>query len=63
MVWLGYVYRLFLIHASEKGESQLSNEFKFPIAAFHHAMEAYLVPDLLKKAYGTHDFTHLQCRR
>ncbi|KAL0577309.1 hypothetical protein V5O48_004665 [Marasmius crinis-equi] len=31
---------------------RLSNEFKFPIAAFHHAMEAYLVPDLLKKAYG-----------
>ena len=31
---------------------QLSNEFKFPIAAVHHAHEAYLVPDLLKKAYG-----------
>ncbi|KAL0577323.1 hypothetical protein V5O48_004679, partial [Marasmius crinis-equi] len=31
---------------------RLSNEFKFPIAAFHHAMETYLVPDLLKKAYG-----------
>ncbi|KAH6910348.1 amidohydrolase [Coprinopsis sp. MPI-PUGE-AT-0042] len=31
---------------------RLSNEFKFPIAAFHHASEAYLVPDLLKKAYG-----------
>lgn len=31
---------------------KISNEFKFPIAAFHHAMEAYLVPDLLKKAYG-----------
>ena len=31
---------------------KLSNEFKFPIAAFHHASEAYLVPDLLKKAYG-----------
>ncbi|KAG6903044.1 hypothetical protein C0995_007477 [Termitomyces sp. Mi166 len=31
---------------------QLSNEFKFSIAAFHHAHEAYLVPDLVKKAYG-----------
>ena len=39
---------------------QLSNEFEFPIAAFHHAMETYLVPDLLKKAYGgkTHDMLH-----
>jgi len=31
---------------------QLTNEFKFSIAAFHHAHETYLVPDLLKKAYG-----------
>jgi len=31
---------------------RLTNEFKFPIAAFHHASEAYLVPDLLKKTYG-----------
>jgi hypothetical protein len=31
---------------------QLSNEFKFPIAAVHHAHEAYLVPDVLKRAYG-----------
>ena len=31
---------------------QLTNEFKFPIAAFHHAHETYLVPDLLKQAYG-----------
>ncbi|KAJ7815352.1 family 9 carbohydrate esterase [Mycena leptocephala] len=31
---------------------QLSNEFKFPISAFHHASEAYLVPDLIKKTYG-----------
>ncbi|KAG5648505.1 hypothetical protein DXG03_003116 [Asterophora parasitica] len=37
---------------------RLSNEFKFPIAAFHHASEAYLVPDLLKKAYVT-DSRHL----
>ncbi|KAH8915276.1 hypothetical protein BT69DRAFT_1356805 [Atractiella rhizophila] len=29
-----------------------SNEFKFPIAAFHHAHEAYLVPDRLKETYG-----------
>ncbi|KIY48772.1 hypothetical protein FISHEDRAFT_65620 [Fistulina hepatica ATCC 64428] len=32
---------------------RLTNEFKFSIAAFHHAHETYLVPDLLKKAYGT----------
>ncbi|KAF9501563.1 carbohydrate esterase family 9 protein [Pleurotus eryngii] len=32
---------------------RLSNEFSFPIAAFHHASEAYLVPDTLKKAYGS----------
>ncbi|KAF8530567.1 hypothetical protein BU17DRAFT_35761 [Hysterangium stoloniferum] len=31
---------------------RLTNEFKFPIAAFHHAQEAYLVPDLIKKAWG-----------
>ncbi|KZT28937.1 carbohydrate esterase family 9 protein [Neolentinus lepideus HHB14362 ss-1] len=31
---------------------RLSNEFEFPIAAFHHAHEAYLVPDVLKRAYG-----------
>ncbi|KAJ8496327.1 hypothetical protein ONZ45_g12505 [Pleurotus djamor] len=31
---------------------RISNEFQFPIAAFHHAHEAYLVPDTLKKAYG-----------
>ncbi|EUC66936.1 carbohydrate esterase family 9 protein [Rhizoctonia solani AG-3 Rhs1AP] len=34
------------------GIVRLSNEFKFLIAAFHHAHEAYLVPDLLKQAYG-----------
>ncbi|KAG8824267.1 hypothetical protein FRC19_002150 [Serendipita sp. 401] len=31
---------------------RLTNEFKFSITAFHHAHEAYLVPDLLKKMYG-----------
>ncbi|KAF7323766.1 Carbohydrate esterase family 9 protein [Mycena kentingensis (nom. inval.)] len=31
---------------------RLTNEFKFPIAAFHHSHEAYLVPDLLEQAYG-----------
>ncbi|VDB85240.1 unnamed protein product [Peniophora sp. CBMAI 1063] len=31
---------------------RLSNEFKFSIAAVHHASEAYLVPDVLKRAYG-----------
>ena len=32
---------------------QLTNEFKFSIAAFHHAHEAYLAPDLLRKMYGS----------
>lgn len=31
---------------------KLSNEFQFQIAAFHHASEAYLVPGVLKNAYG-----------
>ncbi|KAF8737942.1 hypothetical protein AX14_012122 [Amanita brunnescens Koide BX004] len=31
---------------------RLSNEFKFPIASFHHAAEAYLVPDVLKRTWG-----------
>lgn len=31
---------------------RLTNEFNFSIAAFHHAHETYLVPDLLKKAFG-----------
>jgi imidazolonepropionase-like amidohydrolase len=30
---------------------RLTNEFQFPLAAVHHAHEAYLVPDLLKQAY------------
>ncbi|KAK7032843.1 carbohydrate esterase family 9 protein [Favolaschia claudopus] len=34
------------------GIVRLSNEFKFPVSAFHHAAEAYLVPDLIKKTYG-----------
>ncbi|KAK0457772.1 uncharacterized protein EV420DRAFT_1271277 [Desarmillaria tabescens] len=34
------------------GIVRLTNEFKFSLAAFHHAHETYLVPDLLKKAYG-----------
>ncbi|KAJ7268559.1 hypothetical protein C8J57DRAFT_1325544 [Mycena rebaudengoi] len=31
---------------------RLSNEFEFPIASIHHAGETYLVPDLLKRAWG-----------
>lgn len=31
---------------------RLTNEFQFPIAAFHHAHETYLVPGTLKQAYG-----------
>ncbi|KZT52272.1 carbohydrate esterase family 9 protein [Calocera cornea HHB12733] len=34
------------------GFVRITNEFKFPVAAFHHAHEAYLVPDLLKKTWG-----------
>jgi imidazolonepropionase-like amidohydrolase len=29
-----------------------SNEFKFPVRAFHHAHETFLVPEILKRAYG-----------
>ncbi|KAH8924813.1 hypothetical protein BT69DRAFT_1318637 [Atractiella rhizophila] len=29
-----------------------SNEFKFHVAAFHHAHEAWLIPDRLKETYG-----------
>ena len=32
--------------------NKLSNEFKFPVASFHHAGETYLVPDLLKRTWG-----------
>ncbi|KAH8825073.1 composite domain of metallo-dependent hydrolase [Flagelloscypha sp. PMI_526] len=31
---------------------RVSNEFKFPIATFHHAQEMYLVPEVLRKAWG-----------
>ncbi|OJA11255.1 hypothetical protein AZE42_05686 [Rhizopogon vesiculosus] len=31
---------------------RLTNEFEFPAASFHHAGEAYLVPELLKKTWG-----------
>ncbi|PFH48493.1 hypothetical protein AMATHDRAFT_5747 [Amanita thiersii Skay4041] len=31
---------------------RLSNEFQFPVSSFHHATETYLVPDLLKQAWG-----------
>ncbi|KAK8845279.1 hypothetical protein IAR55_005992 [Kwoniella newhampshirensis] len=31
---------------------RVSNEFKFPVAAFHHASEAWLVPEVIKSAYG-----------
>ncbi|KAK4107218.1 hypothetical protein N656DRAFT_763741 [Canariomyces notabilis] len=29
-----------------------TNEFKFPVRAFHHAHQAYLVPEVLKRAWG-----------
>ncbi|KAF8844379.1 composite domain of metallo-dependent hydrolase [Paxillus ammoniavirescens] len=31
---------------------RLSEEFQFPIASVHHASEAYLVPEVLKRNYG-----------
>ncbi|KIJ61332.1 hypothetical protein HYDPIDRAFT_96756, partial [Hydnomerulius pinastri MD-312] len=31
---------------------RLTNEFQFPVAAFHHAHETYLVPGTLKQAYS-----------
>lgn len=31
---------------------RISNEFQFPISSFHHAHEAYLVPELLKQTWG-----------
>ncbi|TXT04247.1 hypothetical protein VHUM_04245 [Vanrija humicola] len=31
---------------------RITNEFQFPVAAFHHAHEAYLVPDVIKQAFG-----------
>lgn len=30
---------------------RLTNEFRFPVASFHHAGETYLVPDLLENAW------------
>ncbi|KAH9904282.1 hypothetical protein F4778DRAFT_57923 [Xylariomycetidae sp. FL2044] len=29
-----------------------TNEFKFPLRAFHHAHQTFLVPEILKRAYG-----------
>jgi imidazolonepropionase-like amidohydrolase len=44
------------IHCYETVDIQdlvrISNEFEFPIAAFHHAHEAYLVTDLLTQTWG-----------
>ncbi|OCH94307.1 hypothetical protein OBBRIDRAFT_789441 [Obba rivulosa] len=31
---------------------RLTNEFQFPIASFHHASEAWLVPQVLKQTWG-----------
>ncbi|KAJ6500083.1 hypothetical protein C8R47DRAFT_1110364 [Mycena vitilis] len=32
---------------------RMSNEFQFPVASFHHAHESYLVPEVLKRGYGS----------
>jgi len=45
------LYYSYTIH-NQSDRVQLSNEFQFPIAAFHHASEAYLVPDLLKQSFS-----------
>lgn len=29
-----------------------TNEFRFPVRAFHHAHATYLIPEVLKRAYG-----------
>lgn len=29
-----------------------SNEFRFPVRAFHHAHSTFLIPEVLKRAYG-----------
>ncbi|KAF8582512.1 hypothetical protein K439DRAFT_150967 [Ramaria rubella] len=34
------------------GTIRLMNEFKSPVASFHHPGSAYLVPDLIKKTHG-----------
>ncbi|KAF2719434.1 hypothetical protein K431DRAFT_296033 [Polychaeton citri CBS 116435] len=31
-----------------------TNEFEFEVRAFHHAHQTYLVPEILKRAYGNH---------
>ena len=31
---------------------RLTNEFKFRVYAFHHAHQTYLVPEILKRAWG-----------
>ncbi len=43
---------LLVFPVSWRRRGQISNEFKFTIAAFHHAHETYLIPDTLKSAYG-----------
>lgn len=42
---------------------QLSNEFHFPIAAIHHASEAYLVPEILNRTYGGSIDHYILCDR
>ena len=44
-------YSFNLVLVIESKFSQLSNEFQFPVASFHHAGETYLVPDLLNKTW------------
>ena len=52
MGWFGYAKQIFYNSPRKLTLLQITNEFKFHIAAFHHAHETYLVPDLLKKMYG-----------
>ncbi|KAF8897691.1 carbohydrate esterase family 9 protein [Infundibulicybe gibba] len=39
------------LHDIYRYQTILSNEFKFPIASFHHASEAWLIPEVLKRTY------------
>lgn len=52
MVSSGSVHRSGIRCALTSVYAKMTNEFEFSIAAFHHAHETYLVPELLKKAYG-----------
>ena len=53
-----YMFYLYFMTHVWLSVHQLSNEFKFPIAAFHHAHDTYLVPDPIKHGVKS---LHLPC--